>query len=189
MIYVFILSALLAGSSLLMAAEGEKHKEDEHEHSEHEGDKNDGHGGHGDEHSDKHVDKPGEKHDDGHGDKHAEGESKVGPGKGIAAASEELGIKLSPQAVKSFEVTTLKVAKLPMPLPVAAQLFLADDVELYRLRDGFYKRIDFKKLPGKPLLVSSPDLRIGDEIVTAGVKFIRIAEIAAFGGAPEGHSH
>lgn len=136
----------------------------------------------------EHAEHEGEKHDD-HSDEKEEGDSKVGPGKGIEAASEDAGIKLSPQAVKSFEVTTLKVTKLPIALPDSALLFLAEDVEIYRLRDGFFKRIDFKKTSTKPLIVNSSDLVVGDEIVTGGVSFIRIAEIAAFGGAPDGHAH
>lgn len=212
MILLIILCAALAHSPVLVAAEGKKtepsksapHSHEEHgdheeeKHNEHEGhgkheeenhDEHEEHGKHAEkEHKEeKHAEHKEEKHE-GH-DEHEEGESKIGHGKGIEAASEESGIKLSPQAIKTFEVTTQKVMKLPITLPEKAFLFLADDVEIYRLRDGFFKRIDFKKINNKQLLVTSDDLAVGDEIVTGGVSFIRIAEIAAFGGAPEGHSH
>jgi len=215
---LIILIATLVWRPLIVAVEGSKEKphaehnheehdehEDEkntegkgHEHKEHESEKHEEHGEKKhDEHKDaKHSEHAGEKHtehegekDEEHGDEHGEGESRVGPGKGVEAASEELGIKLSSQAVKSFEIETIRVSALPVTIPKTALLFLADEVEVFRLRDGFFKRIDFKKISDTPLRISSSDLKVGDSVVTSGVGFIRIAEVAAFGGAPEGHSH
>ncbi len=209
MIRFIVLIAILVYAPLLLAVKETKKEAhaDEHNH-EHEEDSkkeeskasdphtHEEHGKHEEGEPEKHAEgehaeHEGEKHDDhsDHGDEKEEGDSKVGQGKGIEAASEDAGIKLSPQAVKSFEVTTLKVTKLPIALPNSALLFLAEDVEIYRLRGGFFKRIDFKKTSIKPLIVNSSDLVVGDEIVTGGVSFIRIAEIAAFGGAPDGHAH
>lgn len=148
------------------------------------------------EHSDEHghdENEEGHEHGHGHGDKHDEEEnSQVGPGKGIVSASEEEGIQISPQAEKNFEIQKVKVPnQLQFELPKSAIVTAGTEVNLYRYREGHYKRIDFDlvaKSNGK-VTVKSKDLRAGDEVVVQGTGLLRIAEIAAFGGAPEGHSH
>ena len=45
------------------------------------------------------------------------------------------------------------------------------------------------KKDGNQIHVKSPDLKPHDQIVVQGMGFIRVAEIAAFGGAVTGHSH
>lgn len=162
-------------------SEDEKHSEEEHEHSENEGEahaKEEGHEEHGD-------------HDD-HGDEHGEENSQVGPDKGILEASEEKGIKLSPEAEKNFEVEKITVSS-SLPITISKKTIVTSGVEvnLYRYRDGFYKRIDFVQISKNEntVTISSKDLAKGDFIVTKGLGFILVAEIAAFGGAPEGHAH
>lgn len=144
-----------------------EHEKDEHEHGEHEDDKEGEH-------------------------EHEEGGSNVGPDKGILEASEESGIKLSHQALKNFEIKTVKLSgSAPWTIPASARLFSGEEVNLYRLRNGSFKRIDFSLLNRTPeqITVNAKELQPGDEIVINGIGFLRIAEIAAFGGAPEGHSH
>lgn len=141
----------------------------------------------------KHSDEEPEEH--GHGDEHAHGEEEnpqVGPNKGILAASEDEGIKLSPEAEKNFEIQKLKItAASSFEIPKDAVVTAGLEVNLYRYRAGFYKRIDFDLLSrsGNKISIRSKDLKSGDEIAITGLGFLRIAEIAAFGGAPEGHSH
>ncbi|MBC7456901.1 MAG: hypothetical protein H7235_01390 [Bdellovibrionaceae bacterium] len=111
----------------------------------------------------------------------------VGVGKGIVAASEDDGIKLSPQAEKNFEIQKVTgniIAK-------SALVKVGEEVNIYRYRDGFYKRIDFQivKKVGDQIHIKSHDLKPSDQIVVQGMGFIRVAEIAAFGGAVSGHSH
>lgn len=126
-------------------------------------------------------------------DDHAEKESSiVGPDKGILAATTEGGIKLSPEATKNFGLQTAALnGSGPWLLPHSAIVYSGRETNLYRFREGFYKRIDFAVLSKDPnsIRVSSPDLKGGDSIVTRGLGLLRVAEIAAFGGAPEGHSH
>lgn len=141
----------------------------------------------------KHSDGESEQH--GHGDEHAHGEEEnpqVGPNKGILAASEEEGIKLSPEAEKNFEIQKFKVvANGAFEIPKEAVVTAGIEVNLYRYRAGFYKRVDFEQISrsGNKIQIRSKDLKNGDEIAITGLGFLRIAEIAAFGGAPEGHSH
>ncbi len=169
---------------------------------------------HHDEHRDKHEKHAKEKHSDekshdkkdakdshddheehGDHDEHTEKEEEnpqVGEGKGITAASAEDGIKLSSQATKNFEIETIKITTLNnIIISQKAIVTAGDEVNIFRFRDGFYKRIDFdvvKKNDGK-MNIKSKDLKVNDQIVIHGIGFLRIAEIAAFGGAPEGHSH
>lgn len=161
------------------------HKSGEEKHEEHTDEKKEEHGDHDE------KDEAG--HDD-HADHDEKGEEnpQVGEGKGIIAASAGDGIKLSPQATKNFEIVTIKIQNLnSISLSKKAIVTAGDEVNIFRLRDGFYKRVDFitLKKEGGQILIKSNDLKLGDEIVVQGTGFLRIAEIAAFGGAPEGHSH
>jgi hypothetical protein len=123
---------------------------------------------------------------------HEEVNPQVGSEKGILEASEEQGIKLSPEAEKNFEVKRMRLSSNgAFEIPRSAIVTAGTEVNLFRFRNGFYKRIDFIFLSKKSdkAVVSSKDLKVGDEIALTGQGFLRIAEIAAFGGAPEGHSH
>lgn len=116
----------------------------------------------------------------------------VGADKGILEASEKKGFKLSPEALKNFD---LKMQKLsgdgPWTVSKSARVLSGEEVNLYRVRAGFFKRIDFEviKKTETHLTVDSDDLRENDEIVLQGMGFLRIAELAAFGGVADGHSH
>lgn len=138
-----------------------------------------------------HEDEPGASDHDDHDD-HEEGGSSVGPDKGIIEANETKGIRLAPQAIQNFGIRTVALkGAAPWKVPTSATLHALEEVNLYRLRDGFFKRVDFTvtKRASKDMTVLSRELKDGDEIVTDGVGFLRIAELTAFGGAPEGHSH
>jgi hypothetical protein len=159
--------------------------------------KHEEHGTHenGEEQEAEHKHSDGEAEEHGHGDEHAHGEEEnpqVGPNKGILAASENEGIKLSPEAEKNFEIQKFKViANSAFEIPKEAVVTAGLEVNLYRYRAGFYKRVDFEQISrsGNKISIRSKDLKSGDEIAISGLGFLRIAEIAAFGGAPEGHSH
>lgn len=130
--------------------------------------------------------------EEGHGHGEEEKSSSVGPEKGILDASEGNGIKLSPEAVKNFEIKTQKLAGSgPWTLPISARFQSGEETNLFRLRNGFFKRVDFTqvKRDAQKFVASSKELKDGDEIVVGGVGYLRIAEVAAFGGNAEGHSH
>lgn len=148
-----------------------------------------------DEHEEKGEHKEHEKEDDhGKHDEHEQEEenSKVGPGKGIVKADEKLGFILSNEALKNFEVKTIKLEGTgPWGVPLSARMLSKEEINIYRVRNGFIKRIDFSLMEKKGSLIKikSSDLQSGDEVITNGVGFVRIAELTAYGGAPEGHSH
>lgn len=121
-----------------------------------------------------------------------EASASVGPDKGVVEASAEKGIKLSPEAYRNFEIRTFKLTGAgPWDIPASARFFSGEEINLYRLRDGHFKRVDFKLVrhSRERLTITSHDLTARDEIAVQGVGFLRMAELIALGGAPEGHSH
>ena len=193
---------LAIGLLTIFVIVGNVQASDEHEHGSEkkpkaESPKHEEHGTHeekkGEDHEDEHKHSEKESEGHGHGDEHGEEENpRVGPNKGILAASEDEGIKLSPEAEKNFEIKKFKItAASSFEIPKDAVVTAGLEVNLYRYRDGFYKRIDFDQISrsGNKISIRSKDLKSGDEIAISGLGFLRIAEIAAFGGAPEGHSH
>lgn len=142
--------------------------------------------------NDKHEEHEGHGEEEGHEHGEEEAPPSVGPEKGILEASESAGIKLSPEALKNFEIKTRKLSGSgPWSLPLSARFQSGEETNLFRLRSGFFKRIDFAqtKRDAQQFIATSKELRDGDEVVVAGIGFLRIAEVTAFGGAPEGHSH
>lgn len=135
-------------------------------------------------------------HDRGEKESHEHDEDKasgnVGSDKGILEANEKRGFKLSPEAMKNFELKFMKLTgDGPWTLPKSVLVHSGEKVNLFRLRSGYFKRIDFQTLrkSGSELTVDSDDMREGDDIVLVGLGFLRIAELAAFGGVAHGHSH
>ncbi len=144
-------------------------------------------------HEEGHGEDSSHDHEEGDSHGHDEGEnSNVGPNKGITEADEALGFKLSREAVKNFDLKFNRLSgQGPWTILNSARVTSGEEVNLYRLRDGYFKRIDFAvlKAGSATFLIRSQDLREGDEIVFSGVGFLRIAELAAFGGVADGHSH
>ena len=102
------------------------------------------------------------------------------------------GVQLSPQAEKNFEIQRVAVgSSQQFEISASAVVTSGTEKNLYRYRDGKYLRVDFEVLKkvGKSLVVKSKDLKPGDEIVISGMGLLRIAELAATGGAPTSHSH
>ena len=160
---------------------GEKSGE-EHEHSEEKPSQDAEHG-----HNHAHEEQGGE-----HGHEEEEASDSVGPDKGILAADEESGIQLAPEATKNFDIQTLELrGPGPWQIPLGARLLSGEEINLYRFREGFYRRVDFQESARTPqtITISSKDLRAGDAVVVQGIGFLRIAELAAFGGVAHGHSH
>ena len=135
----------------------------------------------------------------GHSDDHKEGDEaeaeteagKVGADKGITEAHENEGFKLSPEALKNFDLKYASVTGAVVQIPSSARVTTGEEVNLYRARDGFFKRIDFQvvKAGSQTISVKSEDLRQGDQVVIQGHGFLRIAELAAFGGVADSHGH
>lgn len=136
-----------------------------------------------------------EKEGKGHGHKNEEGEheesTQVGPDKGVLEANEEAGFKLSPEATKNFKLKFQTYNGGQISLSLDSILQTTEEKNIYRVRNGFIKRIDISVVlkTKTELTFTSSALQAGDQIVVSGLGFLRMAELAAFGGAPEGHSH
>lgn len=131
-------------------------------------------------------------HGDDHGEEHEEANASVGPDKGITAFDEHDGFKMSVEAIRNFGIKTVVLGKeLQWKIPTSAVLYSGEEINLYRVRDAFFKRIDFTTVrkTAKEIVIRSADLQAGDEIVISGVGYLRAVEIVASGDAPEGHSH
>lgn len=175
-----ILVVSVAIAFCISSLANEKHDEKEHQSStEVSQSKEDGHQDHKEEASNSHGE-------------HEEENSQIGQGKGIVSASETEGIQISVEAEKNFEIKRVKFLESTIfEIQKSAIVTAGTEVNLYRFRNGYYKRVDFDliKKSEKTIFIKSKDLKNGDEIVIHGTGLLRIAEIAAFGGAPEGHSH
>jgi hypothetical protein len=81
--------------------------------------------------------------------------------------------------------------KGPWSIPNSAILYSGEEINIYRVRSGYIKRVDFSSTfkDDKITKIQSSDLKDGDQVVVEGIGFLRAAEIVATGGAPEGHSH
>ena len=195
-IFIIMLGLVLVFSAGAVLSERRKNnltpiKEDHHKNEKHIDHGDEKHEKHGDEKHDDHGDEKHEEHGNEKHDEHEEN-SKVGPDKGILKADKELGFILSPEAVKNFSIkTSILTGVKPWILPASARVFSQNEVNFFRIRNGYIKRIDFKTLSSQASLLKkdSVDLMNGDEVIIQGMGFVRIAELAAFGGAPEGHSH
>lgn len=168
-----VATVLIVFSGAAKAQDGHDHKTEKNPHAEKSHEDSHDHVDHGD-----HAEEPEEN-------------SQSGPDKGILAASADKGIQLSPEAEKHFEIQKMKFTAAVIELPKTAIVRAGLEVNIFRFRDGFYKRIDFVQLrkSATTIVLQSKDLKAGDEIAITGLGFLRTAEIAAFGGAPEGHSH
>ncbi len=129
-----------------------------------------------------HDDEKEHKHADGEeaheGDEHGEeeGGSVTGPDKGILEKGEN-GFKLAPEAIATFEMKTGTVTTSLQSLPKEVIVSIKDKKYVYRVRDGWIKRVRIN------------DIKPGDQIVIAATGFVRTAEMVAEEGVAQGHSH
>ena len=104
---------------------------------------------------------------------------------------QENGFTLNSAATKNFNLQFVDYVSPATVISSNAILKSLSEINVYRFREGFYKRIDFKTLEKnrETLKITSSELALGDKIVVSGVGFLRIAEIAASGGISDSHSH
>ncbi len=190
--------------------ESTEHKEDkEHDHSDSEDhhahdsktsqvDKNEAppHDDHGDEHAheegekDEHAHGKEEKDEHGHEEGGEEENSAIGPGKGITEKSEN-GFKLSEKAIKNFDIKTMVATSNTIELVRSALVEVRDQKYVYRMRDGWIKKVQVRVLSKEKskVVLEISDVRSTDLIITGGAGFVRTAEIITEEGVSHGHSH
>lgn len=180
-------NAQCTGDATKCSKEHTEDSEHGHQHEEEEGHSDEQ--AHGDDEH-KHA-KEEEHHDEEKGHGEHEESDQVGPNKGILEANEKNGFKLSPEATKNFKMKFQTFSGGPLVLPLDSILQTTNEKNIYRMRDGFIKRVDITVIAKSKseLTFTSSELKSGDQIVLSGLGYLRMAELAAFGGAPEGHSH
>lgn len=122
-----------------------------------------------------------------HSDEHAHGEHEE-----ESESEQTEGFKLAPEAVKTFGLK-YRAAPAGSSFTISRKsiYFGLHEQNLYRLREGLFKRIDFQVISKSKteFKISTSELKAGDQIVIEGIGFLRMAELAASGGVSESHSH
>lgn len=124
----------------------------------------------------------------GHGEEEAP--KNVGPEKGVTAYDEKKGFVLSPEATRNFRIETKQLeGQGPWTVDAKALLSTREEKSVYRVREGFLKRIDveIRNKKKETVSISSHNLRSGDAVVVRGSGFIRIAEVDLTSGETEHH--
>ncbi|MBX9767200.1 MAG: hypothetical protein K2X47_08015 [Bdellovibrionales bacterium] len=191
---VVLFSCLLNPGLSIGKTEKKESQESEHKHTETE---KEGHGDSHDEAEEHGHDESKEKHDheDAHGEDAHEEEARpsVGEGKAVVRADKRQGIQLSEESEKFLEIQyeSLQTRSSGLEVPSAALLYTMNEVGVYRRRDKWLKLVDVKVISsanGKSI-VTSPDLRDQDQVVTTGSAIVRLADLEAFGASGDGHGH
>lgn len=192
------IGAWSAESSPKAKAEEHKHEEGEEGHSDYE---KSGEHAKADGHTDKDEHGEGEKHAEGekpdehghggggHGGGHEEeGGSAVGPDKGIVESGER-GMKLSAEAVATIKPATIPWQAGSFVIPYDGLVRIKESKSVFRLRDGFYKRVPaiVESRDGDKVRVRVEGLNAGDQIVVSQAGFLRIAEVIQTEGAAHHH--
>lgn len=123
------------------------------------------------------------------GEHHEEANSGVGPDKGITEKNEKDGFKLSPEAMKTIAFQTINYQSETFEIAKKALVQTKDDKSIFRLRDGWLKRIDVQVLRKNQdsVLIKVSEFKVGDKIVVSEVGYLRMVEVFTEEGAE--HSH
>jgi hypothetical protein len=125
-------------------------------------------------------------------DDEAESAAKIGKDYGIESFDPLTGFSLSSEARKNFDVDPRAIeGNGPWAMPSGAIVTSGLEENLYRLRDGKFKRIDFEllqKVGSDQVSIKSKFLKAGDSICTKNLGFLRIVEIAASGDGSSEHA-
>lgn len=169
------------------ATKSHEHKEGEEEHHDDKDHKDeDGHN-----HKKESKEGAGADHGHGHGEEGETEAKNVGPEKGVTSFDEEIGFKMSAEALKTFSVEKIALNGAgPWTVPTSALLITGEEKSVYRVRNDTFKRIDVTVLSKNKSesVVQSNELNAGDSLVTKGVGDIRVAEVDVTSGE-SGHSH
>ena len=110
----------------------------------------------------------------GHGG--GEAEIEIGADKGVLEVTKDKAFRLSPEALKNFEIKSVAATSDSIALPKEAIVHSLKHAQIFRLREGLLKAIPFKTQSknDRTWTIQSPELRAKDEVVTRGVGFLRM---------------
>lgn len=138
----------------------------------------------------EHEHKDGDEHADEDEEHEEEGGSAVGPEKGITEKSAQ-GFRLSPEAIKTFELKFQPLEKETLEVPVNGLVEIKNNQFAYRVRDGWIRKVAVKVLRknSRSVVMQVSDIKPGDQMIIGGTGFVRTAEMVAEEGVSHGHSH
>lgn len=114
----------------------------------------------------------------------------VGPGKAVLEVSKDNAFRLSDAAVKRMGVRFVKFpGGAVVTLPTSALIDYQAETGIYRLRDGWLKRVDVSTIKRTETQadVKAAALAAGDRVVVAGTALVRVAELDIAGGGESAH--
>ena len=195
-VFIFGLNAAVGAGKASTKKTKDSHDHDhgdEKEHSNHNHGKEEDNHDHGKNANHEHDEEKKSGHDHGknHEDEKEEGGKNVGPNKGVTSMDEENGFTLSEEARKNFSIETEMITgDGPWKLSESALLITGEEKNIYRYRNGTFKRIDIQifEKNGSKVYLNSPELKSGDSVAVKGVGFIRTAELDVTSG-DSGHHH
>lgn len=109
--------------------------------------------------------------------------ARIGPGKAILEATMENGIRLSEKAVKNLELRLSPIKQSgALSIPTSALVKFQDFYAVYRKRDGWFKMIEVEpQITNGSSVVSSKELKMGDEIVIENADLLRVVDLDVWG--------
>lgn len=123
----------------------------------------------------------------GHGDMNG---AAVGPDKAVLEANHDEGFRLAEKAVANLGLkwAPAKGEGGSWTVPRSALVQFQDHTALYRLRDGWFLRLDVSAVTkGAEATVKTAGLRAGDSVVTEGVGLLRATDLDVEGGEDDDH--
>lgn len=109
--------------------------------------------------------------------------NRVGPDKAVTEASQDHGFKLSPKAIASMGLGSLKVGSgNVIAVPSSSLVKFQDFNAVYRKRADWYRMIEVEpSFSGRSALIPAKDFQPGDEIVTENVGLLRVVDLDLWG--------
>lgn len=122
----------------------------------------------------------------------AEVSTQYGAGKAVEAYSKEDGFKLSDKAIKNLGVEFVKLNESSTwKIPVSAIVNIKQSYMVYRRFDGWLTTVLVRVISkdSQFATIQSQDLEAGDEVVTAGVHFVRMTDADLNSGTVDSCAH
>lgn len=109
--------------------------------------------------------------------------NRFGPGKAVIEAQETSGIKLSEKATRNLELQFASVTQTgSVVVPPAALIKFQDFFAIYRKREGWFKMLEVEpRSSNGKVVISSKELKTGDEVVTTNADLLRVVDLDVWG--------
>lgn len=109
--------------------------------------------------------------------------NRFGPGKAVIEAQEASGIKLSEKATRNLELQFASVTQTGfVAVSPAALIKFQDFFAIYRKREGWFKMLEVEpRSSNGKVVISSKELKAGDEVVTTNADLLRVVDLDVWG--------